>query len=75
MIVPGHGDLGDFRTARNLASHIEAVEQEVRTLRQAGRAPEQIVAELKPKIIAAYPGWENPSLIDWVIGYFTAQPT
>ncbi len=74
VIVPGHGDLGDVRIARNLASHIEAVGQEVRALRQAGRAPNQIIAELKPRLIAAYPGWENPNLLDWEIGYFAAQP-
>lgn len=75
VIVPGHGDLGDFRIAQNLAAHIEFVGQEVRTLRQAGRAPDQIIAELKSRIIAAYPGWENPNLLDWEIGYFAAQPT
>lgn len=75
VIVPGHGDLGDFRIARNLAAHIEFVGQEVRAFRQAGRAPDQIIAELKPRIIAAYPGWENPNLLDWEIGYFAAQPT
>ena len=74
VVVPGHGDLGDFRIAQNLASHIEFVGQEVRTLRQAGRAPDQIIAELKPRIVAAYPGWENAGLIDWAIGYFAAQP-
>ena len=75
VIVPGHGDLGDSRIARDLATHIEGVGQEVRMLRQAGQAPGQIIAELKPKVIAAYPGWEHPNLIDWEIGYFAARPT
>ncbi len=73
VIVPGHGDLGDLKIARNLASHIEAVGQDVRRLRQAGRTAEQIIAEYKPTVIAANPGWEHPDLIDWEIGYFAAQ--
>ncbi len=74
VIVPGHGDLGDLRIARNLASHIETVGQDVRKLRQAGRTADQIIAEYKPKVIAANPGWEHPDLINWEIGYFAARP-
>ena len=73
VIVPGHGDLGDFQIARRLASHIEDVGQEVRKLRTAGRTADQVIAALKPRIIAAYPGWEHPELIDWELGYFAAQ--
>jgi len=73
VIVPGHGDLGDLQIARNLASHIKAVGQDVRQLRQAGRTADQIIVEYKPKVIAAYPGWEHPDLINWEIGYFAAQ--
>lgn len=74
IVVPGHGDLGGVQIALDLASHIEAVGQEVRGLRQNGRTSDQIVAECKPKIIAANPGWEHSDLIDWEIGYFAAQP-
>ncbi len=73
VIVPGHGDLGDLQIARNLASHIKSVGQDVLRLRQAGQTADQIIAEYKPKVIAAYPGWEHPELIDWEIGYFAAQ--
>lgn len=74
VIVPGHGDPGDIRIARNVASHIRAVGGEVRRRRQAGRTAEQIIAEYKPEVVAAYPGWEHPQLIDWEIGYFASRP-
>jgi len=45
VIVPGYGDVGDLRIARNLASHIEAVGQEVRALRSDGRTPGQIIGK------------------------------
>ncbi len=47
VIVPGHGDLGDFQIARRLASHIEDVGQEVRKLRTAGRTTDQVITALK----------------------------
>ena len=74
LIVPGHGSLGSLQIARDLASHIEAVGQEVRELRAGGQTSGEIIAEIKPKIAVAYPGWENASLLDWEIGYFAAQP-
>ncbi len=72
-VVPGHGDIGDIQIALNLASHIETVGREVRRRRQDGQTVDQIIAEYKPNIIAAYPGWEHSDLINWEIGYFAAQ--
>lgn len=69
----GYGDLGDIPVALDLASLIEVVGQEVRRLQQAGQTVGQIVAERKPKVVSAYPGWEHPGLSDWEIGYFAAQ--
>ncbi len=73
VIVPGHGNMGGIQIALNLASHIETVGREVRRRRQDGQTAEQIIAEYKPKVIAANPGWEHPDLINWEIGYFAAQ--
>lgn len=75
LIVPGHGDPGGIDIALHLAAHIDAVGQEVRGLRQRGRTPAQILAASKSRIVAAYPGWEHPGLIDWEVGYFAARPT
>ena len=72
-VVPGHGDIGDIQIAVNLASHIETVGREVRRRRQDGKTVDQIIAEYKPDIIAAYPGWEHSDLINWEIQYFAAQ--
>ncbi len=74
VVVPGHGDMGGIQIAMNLAAHIEDVGRQVRALRKQGQAPGQIVAEIKPKIIAAYPTWEHPGLIDWELQCFAAQP-
>ena len=74
LIVPGHGDMGGLRIAGDVASYIVDVGREVRRLRRAGWTADQVTAEYKPKIIAAYPGWENPGLIDWQLNYFNANP-
>ncbi len=74
VVVPGHGDMGGIQIALNLAAHIEDVRRQVRALREQGRTPDQIIVECKPRIIAAYPTWENPRLIDWEIQYFAARP-
>ncbi len=73
LIVPGHGDPGDISIALNLASHIQDVSQQVSILRSRGATAKQIVAECKPKVIAAYPKWEHPDLLDWELNYFAAQ--
>ena len=70
LIVPGHGDPGDLRIALNLATHIRDVGRQVKALRLRGASGKQILAECKPKIISAYPGWEHPDLIDWEVNYF-----
>ena len=75
IIVPGHGDLGNIGIALNLASHIEHVGRQVRALRATGKSADEIVREYKPQIIASFPGWEHPNLLDLEIRYFAAQPT
>ena len=69
IIVPGHGDLGDIRIALDLASHIEAVHRQVRAMLTSGTPVERILAECKPQIVAAYPDWEHPHLLDREINY------
>ncbi len=73
IIVPGHGDLGNINIALNLASQIETVGRQVRAFRTVGKSADEIIREYKPQIIAAYPNWEHPSLIDWEINYFASQ--
>ena len=73
VIVPGHGERGPINIARDLASHIETVGREVRMLRLQGKSAEDIIREYKPEIVAAFPGWEHPGLIDWEINYFASQ--
>ena len=73
VVVPGHGDMGGVQIALNLAAHIEDVGRQVRALREQGRTPDQITAECKPRITAAYPTWENPGLLDWEIQYFATR--
>ncbi len=73
VIVPGHGERGPINIARDLASHIETVGREVRMLRLQGKSAEDIIREYKPEIVAAFPGWERPGLIDWEINYFASQ--
>jgi len=75
MIIPGHGDPGKIDIALNLASHIETVGRKVRALRVTGKSADQIIRDYKPDIVAAAPDWEHPSLIDWEINYFAAQPS
>ncbi len=74
LIVPGHGDPGTIDVALTLASHIHAVGRRVRALREAGKPADAIVRKIKPDIVAAFPGWEHPDLIDWEVNYFAAQP-
>ena len=74
LIVPGHGDPGTIGIALSLASHLDVVGRRVRALRAAGKPADAILREAKPDIIAAFPGWEHPDLIDWEINYFAAQP-
>jgi len=73
VIVPGHGDLSDISIALNLASHIETVGRQVRALRTTGTSPDKVLADLKPKIMQAYQGWDHPNLLDLEIRYFAAQ--
>jgi len=74
LIVPGHGDPGTIEIALNLASHIENVGRRVKVLQQAGKSADDILRVAKPEIVSAYPGWEHPSLIDWEINYYAAEP-
>ncbi len=74
IVVPGHGDLGGITIADNAASHIEAVARMVRALRARGLTPDQIVAQAKSAVIAAYPDWEHPNLIDLEIRDNASSP-
>ena len=74
LIIPGHGDPGPIDIALNLASQIETTDRQVRALRLKGSSADDILRDLKPKIIAANPTWEHAGLIDWELAYFAAQP-
>ncbi len=73
LLVPGHGDPGDSRIALNLSAHIRDVDRRVRGMQSRGASAEQIVAGCKPQIMAAYPNWEHPGLLDWELNYFAAR--
>ena len=74
LIIPGHGDPGPINIALNLAAQIETTGREVRALRLQGSSTNDIIRDLKPKIIAANPTWEHAGLIDWQLAYFASQP-
>ena len=74
LVVPGHGDPGPIDIALDLAFQIEMTGRQVRALRLKGLSTDDIVRDLKPKIIAANPTWEHAGLIDWELAYFAAQP-
>ena len=73
LIIPGHGDPGPIDIALNLAAQIEMTGRQVQALRLKGLSTDEIVRDLKPKIIAANPRWEHVGLIDWQLAYFAAQ--
>ena len=74
LIIPGHGDPGPIDIALNLAAQIEMTGRQVQALRLKGLSTNDIVRDLKPKIIAANPIWEHMGLIDCELAYFAAQP-
>jgi hypothetical protein len=73
LVVPGHGDSGGSGSRWRRRSR--AVGRRVRALRTAGMTAEQIIHTEKPAIVAQYPDWQHPGLLDWQIDYFAAQPT
>lgn len=74
IIVPGHGDLGDFKIAQAVADHITTVRSQVRALKLSGMSPEQIVKDYKPRLLAAHPTWEHPEVADFEIAYNASLP-
>ena len=72
VVVPGHGDLGGIRIAQELASHIELIHGRVRTMRAAGMSADRIRTECKPQLLAEYPTWEHPQLVDLELNYNAA---
>ena len=73
VLVPGHGDLGRIDIALALVAHMETVAEGVRVRRARGQTAAQILAEYKPEIVAAHPGWEHPELLDWELAYLAAR--
>lgn len=69
LVVPGHGDPGDLAIALNLQAQMKRVKAQVSAARLAGKSADQIIAEYKPTIEAAYPTWEHPQMLDLQIRY------
>ena len=59
IIVLGHCELGGIRVAQELASPIETVHGQVRTMSASGMAVERTLAEYKPRIVPAFPDWDT----------------
>jgi glyoxylase-like metal-dependent hydrolase (beta-lactamase superfamily II) len=70
IVVPGHGDIGGAEIVRGVRDYIADLGQRVLAARKAGKAADEIVAELAPKIRAEHPDWHFPEWIDFAIRYY-----
>jgi len=69
LIIPGHGDPGSLAIALNLKSQMDQVQQGVLKLHTAGFTADQMLAQYKPKMMAAFPNWQHPEMLDLQIRY------
>ena len=69
IVVPGHGEIGGPEIIRGVRDYIANLGDRVLAARKGGKSPDQIVAELGPKIREEHPGWHFPEWIDFAIRY------
>jgi glyoxylase-like metal-dependent hydrolase (beta-lactamase superfamily II) len=70
IVVPGHGEVGGAEIVRGVRDYIADLGERVLAARKQGKATDEIVAELAPKIRAGHPDWHFPEWIDFAIRYY-----
>ncbi len=74
VVVPGHGKVGGPDILRDVRGYMDELRRQTGELARQGLDAEAIIATLKPKVIAAHPGWHFPEWIDFAIRTYLAQP-
>lgn len=72
IVVPGHGEIGGPEIISGVRDYIVSLGEDVLAARRSGRTPDQIIAELGPKIRSEHPEWHFPEWIDFAIRYHSS---
>jgi glyoxylase-like metal-dependent hydrolase (beta-lactamase superfamily II) len=69
IVVPGHGEIGGSEIISGVRDYIANLGERVLAARRGGKTPDQIIAELGPKIRGEHADWHFPEWIDFAIRY------
>jgi glyoxylase-like metal-dependent hydrolase (beta-lactamase superfamily II) len=75
IVVPGHGEVGGTEILTDVRGYIVDLRERVAKGRRDGLGETELIAALKPAILAAHPDWHFPEWIDFAIRYFSQRGT